>query len=124
MKSRRKGRKYEQSIAGFYRELGCSDVQRGWQSRLGSDNPDVRVPALRDFWIECKHHQRVGKVSKWWSETRDAIGERPHKVILHVHETNGPDLVLLDLHTWKIFVELFLKNSVDTGEHKTEPKRV
>jgi len=31
-------------------------VRRGWQSREGSDAPDV---VGTPFWIECKHHKKV-----------------------------------------------------------------
>lgn len=55
--SRTKGRKFEQDIARVFRDAGYPTAKRGWQSRLGSDAPDIEgVPGL---WIECKHHHRV-----------------------------------------------------------------
>lgn len=53
--SRRKGHDWEREVARQFREaLPGADVTRGWQSRAGTDQPDVDGTP---FWVECK----VGK---------------------------------------------------------------
>lgn len=54
--SRDKGRRMEQRIARMLRENTGLDIKRGWQSRYGSDEPDVICPR---FWIECKSGKRT-----------------------------------------------------------------
>lgn len=53
--SRRKGRRGEQEVVRILREGMpeiADDLRRGWQSRLGCDDPDVcGVPG---FWVEVK----------------------------------------------------------------------
>jgi len=55
--SRRKGAAFERALAARFREvLASPGIRRGFQSRAGTDAPDVDVPGL---WIEAKHHRRV-----------------------------------------------------------------
>lgn len=54
--SRDKGKRMEQRIARLLRESTGLDIRRGWQSREGSDEPDVICPR---FWIECKSGKRT-----------------------------------------------------------------
>lgn len=53
--SRIKGRRGEQAVATALREAFpqiADAIRRGWQSRVGCDDPDVC--GLPGFWIECK----------------------------------------------------------------------
>jgi hypothetical protein len=53
--SRVKGRRGEQEVATILRESMpevAADIRRGWQSRVGCDDPDVC--GLPGFWIEVK----------------------------------------------------------------------
>lgn len=96
--SRRKGHNYERQIATWYRERNF-DVERGRQSRGATNGEaDLKVHGL-PYWIECavrKHGNWI--FDKWKQAERDAaIGKRP---LLHVHRTNGPHLVVMDLQAW------------------------
>jgi hypothetical protein len=49
---RRKGHDWERATAQLFRDaMPGAAIKRGWQSRLGSDEPDVCVPF---FHVECK----------------------------------------------------------------------
>ena len=48
--SRDKGKRGEREVAAILRAAGFDGVRRGWQSRAGSDDPDVI--GLPGFWIE------------------------------------------------------------------------
>jgi len=56
-KSRNKGKRWEQDVARTMREIFGDQVRRGWQSREGSDAPDV--DGVPRFWIECKRQIRT-----------------------------------------------------------------
>ena len=45
-----KGKRGEREVAAILRAAGFDAVRRGWQSRAGSDDPDVI--GLPGFWIE------------------------------------------------------------------------
>lgn len=76
---RDKGKRWEQAVARMFREAmpGVS-VRRGWQSRSGSDAPDVEVPK---WWVECKS----GKMPNPRAALRQAVeatdGRTPVAVI-------------------------------------------
>jgi|10_taG_2_1085330.scaffolds.fasta_scaffold19785_7 hypothetical protein len=50
-RSRDKGAGWERELAKILREAGFAEAKRGFQSRSGSDAPDV---VLSDFWVEAK----------------------------------------------------------------------
>jgi len=52
-----KGARWEREVASQLQEIFGSQIHRGWQARLGCDDPDV-VGVPRQ-WVEAKHHQRV-----------------------------------------------------------------
>ena len=55
--SRRKGAEWERELARLFREaMPGAEIQRGLQSRSGTEVPDVDVPC---FWPETKRHQRT-----------------------------------------------------------------
>lgn len=54
--SRTKGRAAEQKLARLFRETFpkfAAEIKRGWQTRVGCDDPDVC--GLPGFWVESKH---------------------------------------------------------------------
>ncbi len=51
-KSRVKGRLWEQTVARMLRPIFGESIKRGWQSRRGSDAPDIDGAPI---WVECKH---------------------------------------------------------------------
>ena len=55
--ARKKGSRWELAVAQRFRALFPDyGVRRGFQSRAGTEAPDVVVPG---WWIECKNHRRV-----------------------------------------------------------------
>jgi hypothetical protein len=102
---RTKGHTYERKIANFYRELGYDSIRRGSQG-FGGLEPDV---CGTDFWVECAHYARGGLVFRKFKQAmrdRDSVAlleNRP--VVVHVHETNGEDLVVVSLKHWKELVK-------------------
>jgi hypothetical protein len=108
-KSRDKGIRYRQKIAAFYRELGYH-AYAGEQSRKGSDAPDVVIRKLDylDMWIECKHYARGVNVFAAYDQANEAAGDQAPcnvDIVVHAHIDNGPDLVVIDLPTWKYILE-------------------
>ena len=54
--SRRKGRRYEQTLVHLFREaMPGAEVRRGLQSRGGEEVPDVDCPV---FWLEAKRGKK------------------------------------------------------------------
>src|ERR1044072_3809573 len=70
--ARRKGKRGEQQVATALRE-GMPEIadaiRRGWQSRLGGDQPDVA--GLPGFWIEVK----TGKVPNMRAAYKQAVAD-------------------------------------------------
>lgn len=96
-RSRSKGRKYEQQIAQFYRDLGFKDVKRSLQSRAGYEGSDVQGAP---WWVECKHYAKVG-VARWWEQAvRDVAKSNLKEIVLHIKETNGPEFVVISKEMW------------------------
>lgn len=58
--AREKGKRGERIVAQILRaalpEI-APEIRRGWQSRLGSDDSDVK--GLPGFWVEVKHQKAV-----------------------------------------------------------------
>ncbi len=75
LSSRRKGRRGEQLVAQFVREAMpeiASAIRRGWQSRLGHDDPDVC--GLPGFWLECKTGRQPNMRAAYKQARSDAKG--------------------------------------------------
>lgn len=73
--SRRKGRRGEQNVATLLREGMpeiADSIRRGWQSRLGCDQPDVC--GLPGFWIEVKTGKLPNIRAAYKQATADAKG--------------------------------------------------
>jgi len=100
---REAGKRYEREVAKAFRAV-LGDAKRGWQSRYGSDDPDVITPL---YSIECKHQK------EWsWADTVKALaqaedgrklGTRPIAVIKRKRikgkprPGDGMDLVVMEL---------------------------
>ncbi len=95
--SRNKGKRFERAIATKLRELGL-ETRRGWQTRSGSDDPDVICDALGDCWIECKVGARPNVVAAM-EQAREAApaGRAPVAI---THWDRGATLVTMDLEDW------------------------
>lgn len=101
---RTKGHTYERKIAAFYRELGY-DVRRGAQAHEAVE-PDICGRNSNEafpWWVECAHYARGGLVfRKFKQAVRDTVRAKSKKpVVVHVHETNGEDLVVVTLEHWR-----------------------
>jgi hypothetical protein len=75
LRSRRKGRRGEQQVATILRtsfpELAES-IRRGWQSRVGCDDPDVC--GLPGFWLEVKTGAQPNMRAAYRQAKADADG--------------------------------------------------
>lgn len=75
LRSRRKGRRGEQQVATILRaafpELADS-IRRGWQSRVGCDDPDVC--GLPGFWLEVKTGAQPNMRAAYRQAKGDAAG--------------------------------------------------
>jgi hypothetical protein len=73
--SREKGKRGERQLASLLRaalpEL-ADGIRRGWQSRVGCDDPDVC--GLPGFWVECKTGKLPNPRAAYAQATRDAEG--------------------------------------------------
>lgn len=109
---RDKGKTWEQAVARAFRSIFGDDVRRGWQSRAGSDDPDiVGVPK---FWVEAKHHKVVNiaeairqvlKAQKKHTPLRQALTGLPaNRWPLVVSKSNRADPLATML--WNDFLEL------------------
>ena len=124
-RSRNKGHDYERDIATFYRELGFKDVKRTLQSRAGYEGSDVQGTP---WWVECKHHAKVGKVARWWVKALEdthqecGAGAEPSKpIVLHVKKTNGPEFVVISKDHWEQLVRSSSCGSSSGGQSHPNP---
>lgn len=99
---RTKGRAYEQDVARFYRELGY-EARRGWQTRQGSDDPDVVLEGC-PYWVECSHRKQGNWIYDKWAQAAESAKLRP--IVLHVKADRKPELVVLSLEFWKQIQEI------------------
>ena len=97
---RAKGVRYEQKIARYYETMGFN-AKRGDQRRYGDDAPDVVLDELPDLWIECSHRAGGGFAFRKWDQAVEAVGNERKNIVLHLHEDNGPDLVVVSAEFWK-----------------------
>ncbi len=107
--SRRKGHQYERDTAAWYRDLGYT-VKRGLQSRHGDEASDVEGDREFPFSVECKHYASLGLTGRAWKQATDcavaaSIGSAVKTPVLHLHETNGPHLVVINRLHWKRILE-------------------
>jgi len=99
MKSRRKGRKFEQDIAKFFRGLfPGAEVRRSWQA-FTAWNSDVVVEGpgvpekVKQLWLECNDALEPDPIKKLEQAERDVLkakcGLRIPVVIWHKTGTRG-----------------------------------
>ena len=96
MRSRRKGKAWEQEVARRFRDLGI-ECRRGWQSRAGNDEPDVILPPELGIWIECK----VGACPNLWAAMDQAAAAAAPKGLapmVFAHRDRGREVVVMELH--------------------------
>ena len=109
--SRRKGRAWEQEVARKLRDLGL-ECRRGWQTREGSDDPDVICEAL-GAWLECK----VGACPNLWAAMDQAATAAPPGVapIVIARRNRKRDVVVMDLDDWLEWVRERVTKEADNG---------
>ncbi len=93
---RDKGKRFERQIAAALREV--APTRRGWQTRSGSDEPDVICDALSDCWIECKTGARPNIVAAMEQARKAAPAGRAPIAI--THWDRSVTLVTMDLDDW------------------------
>ena len=89
--SRNKGKAWEREIARRMRELGFPDAKRGWQSRAGTDAPDVDGT---DWWIEAKHHIKVNYRAALKQAVEDSTAAGDPRPPLVIAKDNREDAVV------------------------------
>ena len=95
-RSRTKGKRGEQELARLLRETFphfAESIRRGWQSRVGCDDPDVC--GLPGFWIECKTGKQPN-VRAALAQARADSGERAIPIAV-IRDDRRPAFVALDL---------------------------
>ncbi len=112
--SRTKGHQYERDTANLYREAGDKGARRGRQEYSGECVADVRLshPAITNWWPSCKNYTKLPPVMKVWGEAvADAVGTGKPSLspILHLHESNGPHLVVMDRDQFFTLLRSYLK---------------
>ncbi len=91
--ARRKGSTFELDVARRFRAVFPDhDVRRGFQSRGGTEAPDVDVPG---WWVECKHHRLVNLRAALAQAVEDAAAT-PDRVPVAICKDNrtAPIVVL------------------------------
>jgi hypothetical protein len=69
-----KGRAWEQTVARLFRALFGEKVKRGWQTRAGSDAPDVDGTP---WFIECKKGKRIAILAALEQAKKASDGRPP-----------------------------------------------
>lgn len=111
---RAKGRRYEQTTATFFRTVVGGKVTRGWQSREGSDNPDVFVQRLPNLWVECSHRAKGNWLYDKYEQAKEAA-PKGHEVVIHAKADNKDDVVLISRDLWARLLESDRRVSNDGG---------
>lgn len=99
--SRRKGKTFERLVAADLRAIYGQRVKRGWQTRAGSDAPDVEnVP----FWLECKHHRRVNiQQALAQAQAAAVIAKSPLPPLIVAKDDGGQPVAVM---AWVTILEL------------------
>lgn len=98
--ARRKGHQYERDVANKYKAAGCPDARRGYQAFKGEIEPDVA--GIPGWWISCKCYGKgSGGFNGLMTQWRQLLTEKGAGIpLLHVKQTNGPELVVLTAEEW------------------------
>lgn len=105
--SKRKGKMGEREACSELGEL-FPDLRRGWQSRAGTDEPDVTGGP---WWVEVKRLRRIAAVRHLEQAERDTDG-RPAVVVMR--EDRGQWVAMMRLST--------LKQLLDAKREKPNPR--
>ena len=95
---RDKGKRWERAVASLLRAVFGDAVKRGWQTRSGSDAPDVDGTP---FWVECKHGQQpnVRAALAQAVEAGSAAGD-PRPPVAAVKDNNCRAMAVMFLEDW------------------------
>lgn len=100
---REKGKRGERRVANLYREAmpGCDTIKRGWQTRKGTDAPDVDgVPC---FAPESKEQKQANVRAALAQAVETAP---PGKTaVAHIHDTGREPFVVLRECDWMDLVK-------------------
>lgn len=108
--SRDKGKRFERQIAAALRGV-AGDTRRGWQTRSGSDEPDVICEALPGCWLECKTGARPNIVAAMeQARTAAPAGVAPVAI---THWDRSVTLVTMDWCDWLEWVRRLLEREDD-----------
>ena len=93
-RSRNKGKRGEREVAAIFADVFQGEqVRRGWQTRQGSDEPDVIMPW---FWCEVKR-SKAPRIMAAYRQADEACGERKLMPIACTKEDRGEWMVTLRL---------------------------
>ena len=101
---RAKGYRFERAVVNDLKDIYGEQVRRGWQSRFGSDAPDVEGTP---YWIECKHHKRVSIKQALKQATEDSEKSKEPRTPLAICKDDGKDAIAVMY--WSDLVELLRK---------------
>jgi len=93
---REKGKRGERALATLLRETFPSfaeSIRRGWQSRVGCDDPDVC--GLPGFWLECKSGKLPNPRAALQQAKQDAAGRAIPMAV--IRDDRKSPFVVLDL---------------------------
>lgn len=93
-RSKRKGKTWERAVAQLLRPIFGEQCARGWQSRNGREDCDVKGSP---YWIECKHGQKVNYRAALAQAIDDTDGRPP--VVIAKDDNERPVVVML-LDDW------------------------
>ena len=98
-KSRTKGARWEREVAIMLRDaMPGAEVKRGWQSRSGSDAPDVDCPC---WWIECKVGKRPNLFGALHQAEEAAEGDRQKRApVVVAKRDREPPVLAMRLDAW------------------------
>lgn len=100
MKSRRKGRRWENAVVDKYKKAlpGLADrIVRRDQSRSGTDGADVDVAGL--IWNECKVGARPNPLEAWKQCTTRSYGSGCLRTVI-VKKDNEEPVAIVSLEAW------------------------
>lgn len=92
--SKRKGKVWEREVAALLRPVFGEHIARGWQSRNGREDCDVKGSP---YWIECKHGQLVNLRAALKQAIADTDGRTP--VVIAKDDRRDP-VVVMRLDDW------------------------
>lgn len=96
-KSRDKGTRGELELAHWFADRGYRDAHRGAQRSGSPDSPDVKIPGLERYHIECKRNEALAL----YPALEQAIRDGGDKIPVVIHRRNRKEWVaIMRLEDW------------------------